>query len=117
MSDLPRRPLFAAALILAAFASTLPRNALSQTFGNLTLGAGQSRQISIGPTFRDMRVCNDLKSTGQVVVKIGSSWDRTLKPGHCAQDRGNMIYFRNLTLGTAKITYRSLSETSPRWNG
>jgi hypothetical protein len=115
MSDLSRRPSFAAALLLAAFASTLPGSALGQTFGNVTLVAGQSRQISIGPTFRDLRVCNDLTSTGEVVVKIGSSWDRTLKPGLCAQDRGNMIYFRNLTLGTAKITYRSLSEASPRW--
>jgi hypothetical protein len=64
-----------------------------------------------------MRVCNDLKSAGQVVVKIGSNWDRTLRPGQCVQNRGNMIYFKNLAAETVKITYRSLSDPSPRWNG
>ena len=90
-------------------------DAHAQTFGTVTLKQSETRQISIGPTFRDMRVCNDLKSTGSVVIRVGSSFERTLRVGQCAQDRGNMIYFRNLAPGISRITYRALSEPSTRW--
>lgn len=104
-----------AGLVVSVLASMSMGNAHAQTFGTVTLGKGEIRQISIGPTFRDMRVCNDLTSTGSVVIKVGSSFERTLRAGQCAQDRGNMIYFRNLAPGTSRITYRALSEPSPRW--
>ncbi len=104
-----------AGLVIILLASLLAGNAHAQTFGSVTLKQGETRQISIGPTFRDMRVCNDLKSTGSVVIKVGSSFERTLRVGQCAQDRGNMIYFRNLAPGISRITYRALAEPSPRW--
>ena len=104
-----------ASLVIVVLASMFAGNAHAQTFGTVTLGQSETRQISIGPTFRDMRVCNDLKSTGSVVIKVGSSFERTLRVGQCAQDRGNMIYFRNKALGTSRITYRALAEPSPRW--
>jgi hypothetical protein len=105
----------AAALVAAVVITMAAGTAHSQNFGAITLGMGESRTVSIGPTFRDLRVCNDATSAGQVVVKIGSSWDRRLSPGQCAQDRGNMIALRNGIRGTAKITYRSLAEPSSRW--
>jgi hypothetical protein len=105
----------AAAIVAALVSSMAAGTAHSQTFGAVTLGMGESRTVSIGPTFRDLRVCNDATSAGEVVVKIGSSWDRRLSPGRCAQDRGNMIALRNGIRGTAKITYRSLAEPSARW--
>jgi len=103
------------ASLVIVLASMFAGNAHAQTFGTVALKQGETRQISIGPTFRDMRVCNDLKSTGPVVIKVGSSFERTLRTGQCAQDRGNMIYFRNLASGIARITYRALAEPSPRW--
>src|ERR1700690_2413768 len=103
------------ALAIVVLMNMLPGEAHGRTFGTVALKQGETRQISIGPTFRDMRVCNDLKSTGPVVIKVGSSWERTLRVGQCAEDRGNMIYFRNLASGIARITYRALSEPSTRW--
>ena len=112
----PGIPARLAATIVAALVTTMTAGtAHSQTFGAITLGMGETRTVSIGPTFRDLRVCNDATSAGEVVVKIGSSWDRRLSPGRCAQDRGNMIALRNGIRGTAKITYRSLAEPSARW--
>jgi hypothetical protein len=104
-----------ASLVIIVASGIAAGNAHGQTFGTVTLRQSETRQISIGPTFRDMRVCNDLTSTGPVVIKVGSSWERTLRAGQCAQDRGNMIYFRNLAAGTSRITYRALSDPSPRW--
>jgi hypothetical protein len=104
-----------AGLVTIVLASMSMGSAHAQTFGTVTLKQGEVRQISIGPTFRDMRVCNDLKSMGSVVIKVGSSFERTLRAGQCAEDRGNMIYFRNLAPGTSRITYRALSEPSTRW--
>ncbi len=104
-----------AGLAIIVLAGLFSGNAHAQTFGTVTLGQGETRQISIGPTFRDMRVCNDLKSTGSVVIKVGSSFERTLRAGQCAEDRGNVIFFRNLASGISRITYRALSEPSTRW--
>jgi hypothetical protein len=104
-----------AGLVTIVLASVSAGNAHAQTFGTVTLKQSETRQISIGPTFRDMRVCNDLKSTGSVVIKVGSSFERTLRVGQCVEDRGNMIFFRNLASGISRITYRALSEPSTRW--
>jgi hypothetical protein len=104
-----------ASLVIIVLASLSVSSAHAQTFGTVTLKPGETRQISIGPTFRDMRVCNDLKSTGSVVVRVGSSFERTLRVGQCAQDRGNMINFRNLSSGISTITYRALADPSSRW--
>jgi hypothetical protein len=101
--------------IAVALMALAPAPAHGQTFGTITLQAGEARTVSIGPTFRDLRVCNDLKSAGSIKVTIGSSWQRTLVPGQCAQDRGNMIAFQNGIRGIARITYRSLAEPSSRW--
>ena len=102
-------------LLFMILACLFPDNAFSQTFGTITLKPTESRRISIGPTFRDLRVCNDLTSTGSVMIKVGSSFERTLRAGQCAQDRGNFIYFQNLASGTARISYRALADPSPRW--
>ena len=104
-----------ASLVIIVLASLSVSSAHAQTFGTVTLKPGETRQISIGPTFRDMRVCNDLKSTGSVIIKVGSSFERTLRVGQCAQDRGNMIFFRNLAPGITRVTYRALADPSPRW--
>ena len=92
-----------------------PGHARSQTFGTVTLQAGEARTVSIGPTFRDLRVCNDLKSAGSVKVTIGSSWQRSLVPGQCAEDRANVIAFQNGIRGIARITYRALADPPSRW--
>jgi hypothetical protein len=103
------------AAIVAALVAVAASPAHSQTFGTVTLQAGEARTISIGPTFRDLRVCNDLKSAGSVKVTIGSSWQRSLVPGQCAQDRGNMIAMQNGIRGIGRITYRALADPPSRW--
>src|SRR5689334_15871868 len=110
-------PVLLVVFIAMALAGLFPAKALGQTFGTVSLKEGESRRISIGPTFRDMRVCNDLKSAGSVMIKVGAGFERKLRPGQCAEDRGNFINSQNLAFGTARITYRALSEPSPRWYG
>ncbi len=108
-------PILTAIFLFGFLASLFPGTAFAQTFGTITLRPSESRRVSIGPTFRDLRVCNDLTSTGSVMIKVGSGFERTLRVGQCAQDRGNFIYFQNLASGTARISYRALADPSPRW--
>src|SRR5690348_7925647 len=74
MSDLHSTytPVLLVVFIAMALAGLFPAKALGQTFGTVSLKEGESRRISIGPTFRDMRVCNDLKSAGSVMIKVGA---------------------------------------------
>ena len=106
---------FLVAGLVAVLIAVAATPAHSQTFGTVTLQIGEARTVSIGPTFRDLRVCNDAKSAGTVKVTIGSSWQRSLVPGQCAQDRGNMIAFQNGIRGIGRITYRALADPPSRW--
>ena len=108
-------PAFFVVLLSIGLAGSFADKAMGQTFGTVSLKEGESRRISIGPTFRDMRVCNDLKSVGSVMIKVGAGFERKLRPGQCAEDRGNFINFQNLAFGAVRITYRALSEPSTRW--
>jgi hypothetical protein len=79
----------------------------AQQFGRLDVKPGEFRQISIGPAYRMIRVCNDFGSLGTVVAAIGDGWSRTLSPGDCLEDAGNEISLRNRSDSSATITFKS----------
>ena len=86
--------------------------ALGQTFGSVTLSPGQSRQISIGPGYRNIRICNDVTSGGSVVGAVRTGWSRTLSPGECMQDYGNTFYLQNRSSSPALVEYRSALDSN-----
>jgi len=97
---------------IAVAAILFAGSALGQTFGSVTLSPGQSRQISIGPAYRNIRVCNDLTSRGSVIATIRAGWSRTLSPGECMEDSGNSFYLQNRSGSSALIDYKSTVDSN-----
>jgi len=76
-------------------------------FGNVSLASWQARDVSIGPKYRNLRVCNDMASNGPVVVTIRYGWSRTLNPGACLKDRGNSFLVENQRGSPVRVTYNA----------
>ena len=81
-----------------------------QSFGTVSLAAGQAQQVWMGPSYRLVTVCNDFSSSGMVTAVIDDQPATTLPPGRCTEDYGNRIQFTNASRGMATLTYRSIVE-------
>ena len=97
-----RFPVFALAVAIAGLAG----NAVAADFGSFTLQAGQSQTIRIGSTYRQLKVCNDTESAGQLDTVIGTSDVIHLAPGICAEWNGDTIQLRNMSNGVVSGIYR-----------
>jgi hypothetical protein len=76
-------------------------SALAINHGSFSLRPGESRQFTIGTTYISLRVCNDIASAGAVAVTVGARDPRTLAPGLCMEQSGDLIEIRNLADGIA----------------
>ena len=93
---------------LSAAGCTLPSGTEGAPgFGNVSLASWQARDVSIGPKYRNLRVCNDMASNGPVVVTIRYGWSRTLNPGACLKDRGNSFLVENQRGSPVRVTYNA----------
>jgi hypothetical protein len=88
-------------------ASCFAGSAFGETSGSVVLAPGQNRQISVGPIYRMIKICNDLTSNGSVIATIRAGSPRTLSPGECMQDSWNMFYLENRSASSALIEYKS----------
>ena len=100
------RPL-AAALTIAAVTLVAPP-AFATVAAAARLEADQSKQVSLTPPFRWLRVCNDSTSAGTVTVTIVTQASRILLPGWCAENRGGDVGIKNSHAGPALVTIRSI---------
>jgi len=70
--------------MLAALAVVLLAGAaLAADGGTFTLAPGEVRSVSVGSTDREIHVCNDLGSAGDLLVVIGDHDPLRLAPGIC----------------------------------
>jgi len=84
----------------------LAGSAAAADFGSFTLQAGQSQTIRIGSTYRQLKVCNDTESAGQLDTIIGTSDVIHLQPGICAEWNGDTIQLHNMSNGVVSGIYR-----------
>jgi hypothetical protein len=96
------------ALVAASFFAS---SAFGQAFGTVTLAPGQARQISIGPAYHNIRICNDMTSGGSVIATMREGSPRILLPGECLLGRENLFYLENRSGSPALIQYQSAAET------
>ena len=96
--------------VALAFAAVTLRTvpAFATVAGAARLGPDQSRQVSLPPPFRWLRVCNDSTSMGTVTVTIGTQASRLLLPGWCVENRGGDVGIKNDHAGPALVTIRSI---------
>jgi hypothetical protein len=96
--------------LIGAGVSLTSGQAVAANVGIVTLRAGETQTVDIGATGRDMRVCNDFFSSGQIIVTIGGNVPHDLSPGVCAEDIGNRMKIQSLASGSATVDFRSLSD-------
>jgi hypothetical protein len=101
--------LSAIALIGAALISG---QAVGANYGTLILKAGETQTVAIGPTGRNMRVCNDFFSSGPVAATIGGNLPRDLSPGVCAEDIGDRVTVQSHAGGLATVAFKSICDGS-----
>lgn len=63
--------------------------------GSFTLAPGEIASIVIGSTYREIRICNDLQSAGELVVVVADHEPFSLAPGLCKSQHGDHIALRN----------------------
>jgi len=99
-----RSAVFVFAVAIAGLAAATSAGAAE--FGSITLQAGQSQTIRIGSTYRQIKVCNDTESTGQLDAIIGTSDVIHLGPGICGEWSGDTIMLHNVSNGVVSGIYR-----------
>ena len=97
-----RRSSIAVFALAVAFAGS----AAAAEFGSFTLQAGESQTIRTGSTYRQLKVCNDTESAGQLDAIIGASDVIHLAPGICAEWSGDTIKLHNVSNGVVSGIYR-----------
>ena len=78
--------------------------------GSFTLAAGESRTIRVSNTYRTIRICNDVGSSGILEGAVGDYPAVTMAPGVCnanMSDAGDHITLQNLSTGTVSGLYQS----------
>ena len=99
-----RIAVFALAVAIAGLGAATSAGAAE--FGSFTLQAGQSQTIQIGSTYRQLKLCNDSESAGQLDAVIGTSDVIHLGPGICAEWSGDRIMLHNVSGGVVSGVYR-----------
>jgi hypothetical protein len=74
--------------------------------GSPALAPGETRIIHTGLVYRDIKLCNESQSQGNLLAVIGSSEAIRLAPGMCASQTGDSITLSNESAGSVLLTYR-----------
>ena len=101
------------ALAVALLSALVGADALAGS-GSPTLAAGETLTISTSLVYRDIKVCNDSASQGDLLAAFGSDEPVRLAPGMCQWDRGDRITLRNDSAETIASTYRVSTCSEPR---
>jgi len=99
-----RLTVFAFGVTIGGFAALTA--ASGAEFGSFTLQPGESQTIRTGSTYRQLKVCNDTESAGQLDAIIGTSDVIHLGPGICGEWNGDTIKLHNVSTGVVKGIYR-----------
>ena len=78
--------------------------------GSFTLAAGESRTIRVSNTYRTIRICNDVGSSGILEGSVGDYPAVSMAPGVCNANMGyasDHITVHNLSTGTVSGLYQS----------
>ena len=94
-------------LMLAILAAQLfGGGALAGDFGASTLAVGEVRTIHTGVVYREIRICNNVGSAGDLVTVIGGNDPIRLAPGMCERNRGDRFELRNVSTGPIASSYK-----------
>ena len=78
--------------------------------GTFMLAPGESRTILVATTYRNIRICNDVGSSGTIEAAIGDYPAVTLQPSLCNNNMGqygDRITVHNISASLATGIYQS----------
>jgi hypothetical protein len=78
--------------------------------GTFTLAPGESRTILVATTYRNIRICNDVGSSGTFDGALGDYPAVTLQPGMCTSNTGqygDRITIHNVSASPATGLFQS----------
>jgi hypothetical protein len=78
--------------------------------GSFTLAPGESRTLRVSNTYRTIRICNDVGSSGILEGAVGDYPAVSMAPGVCNANMGDAsdrITVHNLSTGTVSGLYQS----------
>jgi hypothetical protein len=82
--------------MLVVLLAQLPMGSVqAQDSAAFTLAPGEARWARMGASYRDIRICNDLASQGDLTAIVGEHQPLVLAPGRCKWDHGDRILLRN----------------------
>ena len=73
--------------------------------GSPTLAPGETRIIHTGLVYRDIKLCNESQSQGNLLAIIGGNEAVWLAPGMCARQPGDTMTLSNESAGSVILTY------------
>ena len=73
--------------------------------GAVTLAAGETFSVRINGVYRDIRVCNDRGSAGEIIVVISQHEPAPLAPGECRFGQGDTIHLENISPSSVRVIY------------
>ena len=77
--------------------------------GSPALAPGETRIIHTGLVYRDIKLCNEAQSQGNLLAVIGGNEAILLAPGMCAAQPGDSITLINESAGPVVLTYQASS--------
>ena len=101
-------------LTLAVFSTALAAGPAFAGSGSPTLSPGETRIVHTGLVYRDIKLCNESESQGDLMAVIGSNEAIRLAPGMCAWQPGDSMTLRNESAGLVLLTYRVSTCSEPR---
>jgi hypothetical protein len=101
-------------IAIAAFALGLLPEAQAALMNTFVLKPGSPEKALYGG---DLRVCNDVESTGAATVTVRPEGMVYLSPGRCFNEWGSMLTFKNEGSGVVILHYRSIAKNNGRVPG
>ena len=98
-------PIRRLALLVTLVAIPLREEAYAGDSGAVLLSEGQTFSVRINGVYRDIRVCNDSGSAGDLIATISRNEPVWLAPGTCRFSQGDRIELRDGSPGVVRAIY------------
>jgi hypothetical protein len=85
----------------------LAPQAMAAASGNFSLKPKEAKEIWIGATARELRICNDIASGGPIGITLGGHSPLELGPGQCTYEMSDRILATNQGDNPAMGTWRA----------
>ena len=82
--------------------------AMAAGSGNFSLKPREAKEIWIGATALELRICNDIASGGAIGITLGGHSPLVLGPGQCTYETGDRILATNQGDSPAVGTWRAM---------